>query len=147
MPNKTGPLQPRMAKKGPFTLEVAGSAAVPGETIPRRNARYADKLLTTPEEGINTMVDFVRTSAVKYGDAKALGSRRLIKMHHETKKIKKFVNGVEQEVDKSWNYFEMSPYEYISYKELEVLTHQLGAGLRKLGLQSPDKVHMFASTW
>lgn len=93
------------------------------------------------------MVDFVRTSAVKYGDAKALGSRRLIKMHHETKKIKKFVNGVEQEVDKSWNYFEMSPYEYISYKELEVLTHQLGAGLRKLGLQSPDKVHMFASTW
>lgn len=140
-------LQPRMSKKGPFTVEVAGLKAVEGETIPRRNSRHADKLLERPCEGINTLVDFVRTSAVKYGDAKALGSRKLIKKHYETKKIKKIVNGEEQEVDKQWTYLEMSGYNYISYKELEILTHQLGAGLRKLGLSSPDRVHMFASTW
>ena len=147
MSHQKGAIQPRMSRKGPFTVEVAGIAPVEGETIPRRNARYADKLLTSPSEDIKTMVDIVRTSALRFGDAKALGTRKLIKKHVEKKKVKKFVNGEEQEVDKEWITWEMSGYSYISYKELEVQTHQLGAGLRKLGLQAPDRLHMFASTW
>lgn len=147
MSHPTGPIPARMTRKGPFTVEVAGSVSVEGETIPRRNARYPDKLLERPEEGINTMVDFIKTSAIKFGDAPALGTRKLIKKHVETKKIKKFVNGVEEEVHKQWTYFEMSGYNYISFKELELLTHQLGWGLRKLGMEAPDRLHMFASTW
>jgi long-chain acyl-CoA synthetase len=139
-------IEPRMVKKPPFTVEVAGSPQVDGETIPRRNARCPHKLLSQPEEGISTLYDLVKHSASKHGNHKAVGSRTLIKKHHETKKIKKMVNGELQLVDKSWTYFELSGYTYLSFAEYESLVLQVGAGFRKLGLSAPDRVHMFAST-
>jgi long-chain acyl-CoA synthetase len=135
-----------MVKKPPFTIEVAGYPNVEGETIPRRNIRTPDKLLFQPEEGILTLYDLVTHSSSKFGDQKAVGSRALIKKHYETKKVKKMVNGELQHVDKSWTYFELSEYKYLSFKEYETLVLQVGAGLRKLGLSAPDRVHMFAST-
>jgi len=139
-------IEPRMVKNPPFTVEVAGCPQVEGETIPRRNARCPDGLLSQPEEGISTLYDLVKHSAFKNGDHKAVGSRTLIKKHYETKKVKKMVNGELQQVDKSWTYFELSGYKYLSFAEYEALTLQIGAGFRKLGLSSPDRVHMFAST-
>jgi long-chain acyl-CoA synthetase len=135
-----------MVKKPPFTVEVSGCPQVEGETIPRRNARTPDKLLSQPEDGISTLYELVKHSASKFGNHKALGSRTLIKKHHETKKVKKMVDGVLQHVDKSWIYSELSEYKYLSYAEYEMLTLQIGAGFRKLGLSSPDRVHLFAST-
>jgi long-chain acyl-CoA synthetase len=143
---KTTIIEPRMVKKPPFTVEVSGCPQIEGETLPRRNVRTPDRLLAQPEEGISTLYDLVKHSASKFGDHKALGSRTLIKRHHETKKVKKLVNGELQHVDKSWTYFELSEYKYLSYAEYETLTLQIGAGLRKLGLSAPDRVHMFAST-
>ena len=135
-----------MTRRPPFTVEVSGYQQVEGETIPRRNARSADKLRSTPEDGIYTIFDIVKHSAAKYGDARALGSRKLIKKHNEIKKVKKVVDGMVQEVDKNWTYFELSGYNYLSFKEYETLVLQMGAGLRKLGLVETDRVHMFAST-
>jgi len=135
-----------MARNPPFTKEVVGSAPVEGETIPRRNARTYEHLVTQPAEGINTLFDVVKYSAAKFGDAKAIGSRKLLKTHNEVKKIKKVIDGQVQEVDKNWTYFELSGYSYMSFKELETLVLQIGAGLRKLGLVEKDRVHMFAST-
>jgi len=67
-------------------------------------------------------------------------------MHHETKKVKKLVDGSLQEVDKKWSYFELGGYEYMSFREYHKLVLEIGSGFRKLGLVSPDRVHMFAST-
>jgi long-chain acyl-CoA synthetase len=138
--------EPRMVKRPPFTVEVSGSPQVEGETIPRRNADFSERLLSRPEEGISTIFDILKHSATKFGDQRAIGSRTLIKKHHETKKVKKMVNGEVQSVDKSWTYFELSGYKYLSFKEYETQVLQIGAGLRKLGLEAPDRVHMFAST-
>ncbi|KAG9249287.1 long-chain-fatty-acid-CoA ligase-like protein [Calycina marina] len=138
-------LGPAVARP-PFTVEVKGLTPVQGETIPRRSSRSPEKLLTTPVEGIATVFDIVKYSAKKYGDAQALGSRRLLKMHNEVKKVKKVVDGVAQEVDKNWSYFELSGYSYISFKEHETIVLEIGSGLRKLGLKTQDRVHMFAST-
>jgi long-chain acyl-CoA synthetase len=146
MASKSAVFEPRMVKRPPFTVEVSGSPQVEGETIPRRNANYAEKLLSRPEESIATIFDIVKHGASKFGDQKAIGSRALIKKHHETKKVKKMVNGEVQDVDKSWTYFELSGYKYLSFKEYETQVLQLGAGFRKLGLEAPDRVHMFAST-
>jgi long-chain acyl-CoA synthetase len=143
---KTAVLEPRMTRKPPFTVEVSGCAPVEGETIPRRNARCPDKLLSQPEDGISTLFDIVKHSASKYGDQRAVGSRKLIRKHREYKKVKKMVCGKLEEVDKKWTYFELSGYSYLSFKEYETLVLQLGAGFRKLGLVAPDRVHMFAST-
>jgi long-chain acyl-CoA synthetase len=148
MPNlKTAFLEARMTKKPPFTVEVANSPSVPGETIPRRSVRSPEKLLTSPDEAnISTVFDIVKESARKYGDLRAVGSRKLIKTHHETKKVKKVVDGKVQEVDKNWTYFELSGYTYLNFKEYETLVLELGSGLRKLGLEPHDRVHLFAST-
>lgn len=138
--------QPKVYKRGPYSVEAPGFKKVEGETIPRRNIRTKDKLAVTPEEGVNTTYDVVTRASKKFGNAKALGKRRLLKTHEENKKVKKTIDGKEQEVDKKWTYYELSKYEYMSFVEYEQLVHNVGSGLRKLGLQSPDRVHLFAAT-
>ncbi|KAI6895283.1 acetyl-CoA synthetase-like protein [Hortaea werneckii] len=143
---KTMVPQPKVCKKPPYTVDAPGAKKVEGETVPKRNIRTADELKTTPDPETNTIFDILRRSSQKYGNAKALGKRKLVKMHEETKKIKKMVDGKEQEVDKKWQYFELSPYEYYSFTEYEQLALKVGSGLRSLGMKSEDRVHLFAAT-
>ncbi|KAK4121747.1 acetyl-CoA synthetase-like protein [Parathielavia appendiculata] len=139
-------LLPRMTAKGPFSVEVPGQPTVEGETPVRRHPLAVNGLFTKPSDDISTVHELVRASVAKFGNAKCMGSRKLVRTHQEKKMIKKVVNGEEREVEKSWTFFEMSPYEYISYTDYERLTHQLGAGLRKLGMVAGDRVHIYAAT-
>ncbi|EKG10066.1 AMP-dependent synthetase/ligase [Macrophomina phaseolina MS6] len=143
---KTMVPQPRAYKKGPFTVEAPGFEKVKGETIPRRNYRTKDALKMRPQEDVATVYDILKYSSAKFGNAKAVGSRKLIEEHTETKKVKKMVDGKEEQVDKKWTFFEYSPYEYMSFVEFEKTALQIGAGFRAIGLNSPDRVHIFAST-
>ena len=138
--------QPKVYKLPPYTVEAPGATKVDGETIPRRNIRTKDQLPVTPEEGINTVYDVVRRASRCFGNAKALGKRKLIRTHDEIKKVTKMVDGKEQEVDKKWTYFELGPYNYMSFVEYEQMVLQVGSGLRALGLHKDDRVHIFAST-
>jgi len=146
MSKKTQQLQPRLTRSGPFTVEAEGYKPVKGETIPRRHPGSKNKLVTTPSDDVRTIFDILKRSADKFGNAKALGTRKLIKTHHETKKVKKTVDGKTEEVDKKWTYFELSGYSYISFVEYEKLTSQIGAGLRKLGMVQSDRLQLFAAT-
>lgn len=143
---KTMVPQPRPYKKGPFTVEAPGYEKVEGETIPRRNYRTKDALKMRPHDDVATIFDVLKYASAKFGNAKALGHRKLIQEHVETKKIKKMVDGKETQVDKKWTYFELGPYNYMSFVEFEKLALDLGAGFRAIGLASPDRVHIFAST-
>ncbi|KAL2349802.1 hypothetical protein BJ546DRAFT_1122516, partial [Cryomyces antarcticus] len=136
----------KIYKTPPFTVEAPGYKKVEGETIPRRNTRTKDQLKLRPSDDITTIYDVLRHSAKKFGNAKALGSRKVVKTHHETKKIKKMVDGKEQEVDKNWTFFELSEYHYMSFIEYEKLALQVGMGFRKLGMNKGDRVHIFAAT-
>ncbi|KAF2864407.1 acetyl-CoA synthetase-like protein [Piedraia hortae CBS 480.64] len=138
--------QPKVYKRPPYTVEVPGCQKVDGETIPRRNARTKDSLLASPDPEVLTTFDIIKHSSKRFGNAKALGKRKLIRLHQEEKKIKKIVDGKEQEVPKKWTYFELGPYEYISFVEYEQLVLKVGAGLRSLGMQHQDRVHIFAAT-
>lgn len=146
MARRDQPLYPHMTKRGPFTVEASGYEPVDGETIPRRHPASKDKLATSPAEDVNTIFDIFKRSADKFGNAKALGSRRIIKVHQETKKVKKMVDGQTREVDKNWSYFELSGYSYMSFVEYEKLVLQIGAGLRKLGMVESDRLHLFGAT-
>lgn len=143
---KTMVPQPRVYKKPPFTVEVPGMEKKEGETIPRRNVRTKDALVSTPSSDVKTIFDIVRSSSKKFGNAKAVGKRNLIKIHEESKKIKKMVDGKEQEVDKKWQYFELSKYEYMSFSEYEALALKAGCAFRALGMKAEDRVHLFAAT-
>ncbi|OJJ01258.1 hypothetical protein ASPVEDRAFT_131090 [Aspergillus versicolor CBS 583.65] len=146
MSRKEGVIHPRMSKKGPFTVEVPGVEPVEGETIPRRIPKAKDGLILRPADDLTTTYDAFRRSARIFGNAKAVASRRLIKTHVETKKVKKIIDGQEQEVDKQWTYFEKGPYSYKSFIEYEKLALELGNGLRKIGLNKGDKVHLYGAT-
>ena len=143
---KNATVQPKIYHKPPFSVDAPGYEHVDGETIPRRNPLTVNKLQDRPSEDIVTIFDIVKRSSEKYGNAKAIGTRKLIKTHRETKKVKKIVDGKEQEVDKKWTYFELSAYEYQSFHDYEKLVLQIGAGYRKLGLAKDDRVHIFAAT-
>ena len=137
---------PHMVKRGPFSVEAAGYSPVEGETIPRRHPAAKDKLITSPSPEIKTIFDLLKRSAEKFGNAKAFGSRKVVKTHQETKKINKTVDGKTQEVEKKWTYFELSGYTYMSFVEFEKMVLQLGSGLRHLGMEKSDRLHIFAAT-
>ena len=146
MSKKDAQLHPRQSKRPPFTVDADGYEPVEGETIPRRNPLAKQKLISRPSEDVATVFDILKRSADKYGNAKAVGTRRMVKTHQETKKVKKTVDGQTKEVDKKWTYFELSEYSYVSFVEYERMTLEIGAGLRSLGMQKGDRVHLFAAT-
>ena len=139
-------LQPRMTKKPPFSVEVPNSKPVPGQTIPRRHPAAREKFVLRPSDDVSTIYDILRRGARVHGDNHAVGSRRLIRTHVDNKKVKKVVDGVEQLVDKKWTFYELSPYTFKSFREYEKLALELGAGLRKLGLEKDDKIHLYGAT-
>lgn len=143
---KTWVPQPKLYKSAPYTTEATGYDHVDGESIPRRNIKTKDKLLEQPEDGVATVYDILRKSKEKFGNAKALGYRKVVRTHDEVKKIKRTVDGKEQEEEKKWTYFELSGYHYMTFTEYERATLQVGAGLRKLGMQTSDRLHIFAAT-
>ena len=142
----TRAVYPRMMESGPFTVEASGYKPVPGETIPRRHPEAKDKLINSPAEDVKTIFDILKRSANIFGNAKALGTRKLVKTHYETKTVKKMIDGKPEEIEKKWSYFELSEYSYVSFIEYERLCLQLGSGLRKLGLGKGDRLHLFAAT-
>lgn len=139
-------LHPRTTARAPYSVEVPDQKDIPGETRVRRHPKSIPELITKPADNISTLFELVKVSTEKYGNSNIMGSRRLLRTHQETKKVKKIVDGEERQVDKQWTYFELSAYEYITYNEYLRRILQLGAGLRKLGLAAGDRVHVFAAT-
>lgn len=142
----TGIMPLTQVNKPPFTIEAPGYEKVPGESIPRRHPKSKNGLRDSPAEGVHTVYDIVQRSAKNYPNHQAVGGRKLIEMHKETKKVQKNVDGEVREVDKEWQYFELSPFSFLTYKQYEERVNQLGSGLRKLGLNSEQKLHLFATT-
>lgn len=131
-------LQPCMQKTGPFSVEVPGTEKVQGETRPRRNPAAFDGLIAQPHPSIRTAYDIVQYAARTYGDARCMGSRTRLATHRESK----VVGGVLKE----WEYFELGPYQYLSFVEFQDHISTLGAGLRQLGLCRGDKIHLYGAT-
>ncbi|KAM3551026.1 hypothetical protein ARSEF4850_008063 [Beauveria asiatica] len=130
----------------PFTVQVPGVEKIPGETIPRRHPRAKNGLLNRPAKDVHTVFDIVRRSARVYPNNNAVGTRKLIKLHKETKKVKKNIDGEVREVDKEWQFFELSPFSFMNYKQYEELVLEIASGLRHHGLGPEDKLHLFATT-
>ncbi|KAJ1338332.1 long-chain acyl-CoA synthetase [Microdochium nivale] len=135
-----------MVQKGPYMFQVEDAPTVPGETKPYRHIKAKDGLITRPDPEVGTVYDIFRRSAKLYADKEAIGSRKLVRTHVEKKKVPKIVDGVKTEVEKEWTFFELSPYSFLTFKDYEERALAVGAGLRKLGLQPGDIIHLFAST-
>jgi long-chain acyl-CoA synthetase len=135
-----------MRGRPPFTVEVPNAPKIKGETIPRRNIKYRDRLLARPAENIDTVWDLVTRSVETFAGQRCMGWRNLIKIHTETTHVKKIIDGVETEVPKEWTYLELSGYRYITFREYGDMVLRVGSGLRRLGLGRQDRVHIYAAT-
>lgn len=142
--NSIGPLY--TIKTPPFTIDAPGAPDIEGETKPRRHPKAKHGLVTRPHPDVDTVFSLIKRSAEVYATERCLGSRQLLTIHDEVKKVPKIVDGKKQMVDKKWQYFELSGFSFVTYAEYETHLLSLASGLRKLGVERGDKVHMFAST-
>lgn len=130
-------------------LTVPVGEAKPGEGPPRRKATQKDAPLERPlDSKATTLPEFIEECVKRNGDRKCMGWRDLIEIHTEKKQITKIIDGEEKKVDKEWQFYEMSSYQYQSYPEVFSVINQYGHGLVKAGIK-PDqenKLHIFAST-
>lgn len=142
----SGPVPLHFVQKPPFSLEVPGCEPVPGETIPRRHPKAIDGLLERPAPEVGTVYELIKRTAEHHGSSPGIGSRKLIKTHKEITHVPKTVAGKVVQTEKEWTFFELSPFSYLTYQDHFTLILQLGAGLRKRGLNPGDKLHIFAAT-
>ncbi|KUJ17009.1 AMP-binding enzyme [Mollisia scopiformis] len=140
-------VQPGMFHEPPFSLEVPGVAKKDGETIPRRNAKYIDGLVSRPRPEIATLYNVLQHARDTFGSAAALGSRTLLSTHKELKvESEREVNGRKELNNKQWIYYEMSEYKWTTYQDYFNLAIRIGQSLRNAGLEPGSRVHVFAAT-
>ncbi|KAI9269343.1 hypothetical protein BY458DRAFT_510672 [Sporodiniella umbellata] len=120
--------------------EIAGEGQV------RRSTLAVEEIVDTPAQGVHTLYDVLQYCVKRRGDKKAMGYRNLEKMISEEKEVVKVVDGVETKQKKTWNYFQLSPYQYITYEQMSDSVHHIGSGLVHLGLSVKSKVELFAPT-
>lgn len=131
-----------------YTVEV-GKAANEHETAPRRNVTNAKEPMIRPAGySCDTVYEFAMEAFGKGGNRQAMAWRDVVEIHEEKKMVTKRIGGKEQQVEKTWQYFELTPYRHSTYKELITIMHDLGRGLVKIGVKpgQQEKLHIYAST-
>ncbi|KAI8394957.1 hypothetical protein FOFC_21670 [Fusarium oxysporum] len=132
MDYSSGPIPLNRVHKPPFTIEAPGYAKVPRETVPRRHPRAKDGLINRPVNDIHTVFDIVRRSARVYPNHRAVGSRELVKLHKERRKVQKNVDGEIQELEKEWQLFELSKFSYLTFKDLSWISMSHGCASQSI---------------
>ncbi|WFD28405.1 long-chain-fatty-acid--CoA ligase [Malassezia nana] len=118
-----------------------------GELGPiRRSVLASDHLVEQPAEGVDTMGKVLDYSRQKYGTRKLIGTRDLIREHHDKKLVKKMVDGEEVEETKTWTYYELSDYHYYTLNEFVDMVNLFANGLDSIGLNHNSRFNIFAST-
>lgn len=131
-----------------YTVPV-GKPANEHETAPRRQAAYKDAPIVRPiGSKANTVYEFLLESFERGGSRKSMAWRDIVELHEEKKMVKKFIDGQEKEVEKTWMYYELTDYKYNTFNELTSIMHDGGRGLVKMGLTpgGEDKILIFAAT-
>ncbi|KZT19867.1 acetyl-CoA synthetase-like protein [Neolentinus lepideus HHB14362 ss-1] len=117
-----------------------------GQAATRRLAITADKLITQPFEGIDTVYDVLGYAARTHGTKNAIGWREVVDVHEEEKDIKKTVGGKEITEKKKWKYFQLSEYKYINYLQVKDGVTEVSKGLLELGIGKDDIFNVYAQT-
>lgn len=129
-----------------FFMSIYIGEKVSGEGQVRRSVLAQEEIVDTPAQGVHTLYDVLQYSVKRRGDKHALGYRNLEKMVSEEKEVVKIIDGVETKQKKTWNYFQLSPYQFITFKQMSETVHHIGSGLAHLGLPAKAKIEIFAPT-
>ncbi len=120
--------------------------SIPGETPVRRLAMTKEALTTKCPHGIDTVCDVLDYAARTHGTKDAFGWRDVVDVHEEKKEVKKVVDGKETTETKTWKYFQLSDYKYMSFIQVKEAAVEVAGGLLKLDIQKKDIVNIYAAT-
>lgn len=67
-------------------------------------------------------------------------------MHDEQKEVTKKVDGKETKEMKTWQYYELSNYKYITYSEFDERVHHASSALVNLGMSKDTRFNIYATT-
>ncbi|CAO3622760.1 unnamed protein product [Mucor hiemalis] len=122
------------------------SEKIEGEGLIHRSVLAEEEVVDTPAQGVHTLYDVLQYSVKRRGDTHGMAYRDLEKMVSEEKEVVKVIDGVETKQTKTWKYFQLSPYHYITYNEMSTIVHNIGSALIHLGLSQKSKIEIFAPT-
>ncbi|KAK9766017.1 long-chain fatty acid-CoA ligase [Basidiobolus ranarum] len=128
-----------------FSVEV-GPEKPDNATRTRRNVLSPDEFTTSPHPDIKTLADLLPYLVKNKADRNALGYRSVEEIIEEEKEITKIVAGKETKEKKTWKYFKLGSYQWYTYNDVASISKEIGCGLLKLGLNSGDRVTIFART-
>ena len=128
-----------------LTVEV-GPTDVQGETRIRRSVLSAKRLMSSPDDDIKTLYDVINYSVKVRPNLNAIGYRKVVKIVEEEKEITKIVGGEEVKEKKTWKFFKMSGYHWLTYKDAKQVIDSIGCGLRKFGINPKDTMTVFGAT-
>ena len=125
-----------------------GSVEVPteGGSPVRRLAITAANLVTQPFEGIDIIPDVIDYAARTHGTRDAMGWRDIVDIHEEVKEVKKMVGGKEVTEKKTWKYFQLSDYKYLSFVDVQERVSALARGLLHHKITTDDVFNIYAQT-
>jgi long-chain acyl-CoA synthetase len=127
---------------GKGSVEIANEGGSPI----RRLAITADNLVTQPFEGIDVVPDVIDYAARTHGTRDAMGWRDVVDIHEEVKEVKKMVGGKEITEKKTWKYFQLSDYQYLSFVDVQERISALARGLLHYQISRDDVFNIFAQT-
>lgn len=103
-------------------------------SVKRHSSKSNEPLVSTPHPSINSLWDLVEYAATKHGCATAHGFRPVLEDVENTFDGAKSIRR------------QRGPYQWSSYNDYKDLVIQVGSGFRALGLNTGDKVHIYAAT-
>lgn len=122
----------------------------PGETAPYRNVGAKDGLWESPGKikDVYTIYDLFQWAIKQHGPNQVMGWRTVLDVHEETTEVTKKVDGKPTKVQKQWQFFELSPYKYITYNQLANVVSDYAAGLLHIGMKpsGEDRLHLYGQT-
>ena len=108
----------------PGSVELGNTTS--GETPVRRLRMTKDKLTTQPLDSIESVPDILDYAARTHGTKDSFGWRDIVDIHEEKKEVKKMVGGKEVTETKTWKYFQLSDYKYISFVQVKEAAMEVG---------------------
>lgn len=126
---------------------VAAGAAEDEKATPAMRCYLSpSKLVDGKDAEIPTVWELTQRSARLFPNHNGFGWRELIREHDEEKEVTKTVKGKEVKEKKTWKYFEMSDYKYMTYREILDSVTLIGSGLRAVGLEKGKTFNIYAAT-
>ncbi|KAJ7047989.1 long-chain-fatty-acid-CoA-ligase [Mycena amicta] len=123
---------------GKGSVEVAPPAA--------DNEGPTRRLAISAERHRQPSFDVLQYVAKTHGTRDAIGVRDIVNIIEENKEVKKVVDGKEVTETKTWKYFQLSDYKYISFVQLLDQVSEVARGLVDIGITTEDVFNIYAET-